>query len=90
MLLLWNICVGNARIVTEMMKEDRSFDEIDGQLGERIHKDPEQEEKRVQGKRRGFAKALMKSVAGKSYSELDEKFKYWGEKIVKEKILEGR
>lgn len=27
----------------------------------------------------------MKSVADKSDSELDEKFEYWGDKIVKEK-----
>ncbi|MCA7009812.1 Ulp1 family isopeptidase [Wolbachia endosymbiont of Tribolium confusum] len=80
----------NAKIITDMMKEGKSFDKIDEKLAGYVHADKKQEEERIQGKRKEFAEALMKSVADKSDSELDEKFEYWGDKIVKEKIREGR
>ncbi|WP_250296252.1 Ulp1 family isopeptidase [Wolbachia endosymbiont of Oedothorax gibbosus] len=75
----------NANRITDMMKAGKSFDEIDKELAEYVYKDQEQEETRLQGKRKEFAEALMKSVADKSDSELDKKFKYWGYKTVKEK-----
>lgn len=63
----------SAKIMTDMMKEGRSFDDIDKKLAEYVHADKEQEEKRLQGKREEFARVLINDMSRMSDSDFKQK-----------------
>ncbi|UIP92084.1 C48 family peptidase [Wolbachia pipientis] len=71
----WNCgiyALENAKIVTDMMKEGRSFDDIDEELGRYVYEGLKQEANRLQEKREEFARVLN-DMSRMSDSEFKQK-----------------